>query len=626
MIYNLGVLANVSDAIRQALRTLMGRLAALIYTMIEYLYNVFIYISRAEILDNEFIQSIYQKVGMILGIFMIFKLVFSLIQSLIDPDKFADKKSGYAAIIQRSVIAIVLLGITPSLFREAFKLQNFIIGTKNSDNVIYKLIAGNSSVNIEDMGRELASDLYFSFYTDEEYPYYNQGVNDEIPDNNDELNDNEYKDRFVTEDYDHIVEQVKNKDMSFDDTVDYLSLKYFNKYRIEFNEILSIGLGIIVAWMLITYCIQAGARVIQLAYLQLIAPVPILSYISDPDGAFKKWIKQCTTTFLDLFIRLAIIYFVMTLIGNILIQFSKTEGIIFSSTGLPTNDWFLVVLVKLFIILGLMLFAKKVPELLKDLFPNISGGAASLGFGLKNPKKMLDDIPGLKGAATFGLGTVVGGVAGMASGIRNGYGVKGKIAGAFGGFNRGLAGGAKTKGNIIKNVQGGMSSTRQARQRALDRQVYKIDQAKITKEYQDNEAIIAAKKAIDDRAEQKLLKTDAGLVERSRKIEELQQNIGHYLPGHGNVTAADVIAAKNDYKTYLESARETWVNTNMSTDAEISKQMQIIQNKTGKSIGNYSDVDTADRTAKTKNAGTARTVTENEAKKQKMQEKKGKIK
>ena len=392
MIYNLGVLANISDAIRQALRTLMGHLAALIYTMIEYLYNVFIYISRAEILDNEFIQSIYQKVGMILGIFMIFKLIFSLIQSLIDPDKFADKKSGYAAIIQRSVIAIVLLGITPSLFREAFKLQNLIVGGKNSDNVIYKLIAGKSPIGLDDMGRELASDLYFSFYTDEEYPYYDQGINDTNPDSNDELNDNEYKDRFVTENYDHIVEQVKNKEMSFDDTVDYLSLKYFNKYRIEFNEILSIVLGIIVAWMLITYCIQAGARVIQLAYLQLIAPVPILSYISDPDGAFKKWIKQCTTTFLDLFIRLAIIYFVMTLIGNILIQFSKTEGIIFSSTGLPTDDWFLVVLVKLFIILGLMLFAKKVPELLKDLFPNIGGGVASLGFGLGLKKNLLDPL------------------------------------------------------------------------------------------------------------------------------------------------------------------------------------------------------------------------------------------
>ena len=166
MIYNIGILANVSDAIRQALRTLMGHLAALIYSMIEYLYNVFIYISRAEILDNEFIQSIYQKVGMILGIFMIFKLVFSLIQSLIDPDKFTDKKSGYAAIIQRSVIAIVLLGITPSLFREAFKLQNLIVGGKNSDNVIYKLIAGKSPIGLDDMGRELASDLYFSFYTD----------------------------------------------------------------------------------------------------------------------------------------------------------------------------------------------------------------------------------------------------------------------------------------------------------------------------------------------------------------------------------------------------------------------------------------------------------------------------
>jgi len=103
-----------------------------------------------------------------------------------------------------------------------------------------------------------------------------------------------------------------------------------------------------------------------LAYLQIIAPVPILSYISDPDGSFKKWLKQCTTTFLDLFLRLAIIYFAVTMIGEVINQFSRAEGVIFDSTGLPANT-FTALLVKIFIILGLLIFAKRVPELLKDL-------------------------------------------------------------------------------------------------------------------------------------------------------------------------------------------------------------------------------------------------------------------
>lgn len=620
MIYNLSILSDISDSIEQALRTLSGLLSATIYSLIEYLYNVFILISRAEILDSDFVNTIYKKVGMILGIFMLFKLIFSLVQSLLEPEKFNDDKKGYVSIIKRSVIAIVLLGITPSIFREAFNIQKLVIGSDNSNNVIYKLISGNSSFNVENMGREIAANLYFSFYTDNEYPYYDgEGIGIELGD----------EERFKITDYNTIVDKVTNEmTMDFYDTVNYLSLKVNYNYIIEFNEILSIILGIVVAWMLALYCIQAGIRVIQLGYLQLIAPIPILSYISDPEGSFKNWIRQCTSTYLDLFIRLAIIYFIMTVMADVLEQFNNADSLIMSSTGLAKGT-FTTILVKIFIVIGLLMFAKKVPELLKELFPNLGGGAAGLGFGIKSPKKTLEDIPLLKGAATFGLGTAVGGIAGMATGIKNGYGFKGKLAGAFGGFNRGIAGGAKTKGNILKNVQGGMNSTRQARQRVLDKRIYKIDNAKVTKEYQENEAVIAAKKAMDDRAESKLLKFDSGAQAAQARLNYIESNVGEIDISTGRViTTADVVAQRVAYKTYMDTAKATWINdpTKGGNDAEIAKQMQIIQNKTGKSITNYSDADTAANTAKTRNAGTARTVTKNEDKKEKMQTKKSKIK
>ena len=191
MVYNLAGFFGINFSIEQALRSMMGSILALIYSLIDYLYNVFVYLSKAQILDNEFIQSIYSKVGMILGIFMIFKLLFSLIQSLIDPDKLTDKKTGFASIIFRAVISIVLLGTTPAIFREAFKLQNLIVAGDTSDNVIYKLIAGSSSVgNLDNMGRVISSDLYFSFYTDDEEPFLNNGTAD-IFDyiDKDELND-----------------------------------------------------------------------------------------------------------------------------------------------------------------------------------------------------------------------------------------------------------------------------------------------------------------------------------------------------------------------------------------------------------------------------------------------------
>ena len=142
--YFLGIFQNIGDAIGQSLRSLMGDIIVKIYELIEYMYLLFNYLAKAEILDNSFIAGIYQKVGMILGLFMIFKLTFSLIQSLINPDKLTDKKTGFSQIIMRCVISIVLLGITPSLFREAFKVQNFIVGSSNKNNVIYKLVVGKN--------------------------------------------------------------------------------------------------------------------------------------------------------------------------------------------------------------------------------------------------------------------------------------------------------------------------------------------------------------------------------------------------------------------------------------------------------------------------------------------------
>lgn len=623
MIYVLSFWSDVAFSIKQALRTFSCTVAAVIYNFIVDLYNVFMYTARAEILESSFIQGIYNKVGMILGIFMVFKLSFSLIQSLVDPSKFTDEKKGFGGIIKRSVISIVLLGITPSIFNMAFDLQNLVVGSaNNTDNIIYKLIVGKApSKDAESFGHVIASELYFGFYTENEPLKLNQGLEVTYPDSGGV--------QLEIHDYEYLKTQILEDHMSFSDTVDYISITNAGQYVIKWDGLFAIGFGLFMVYILITYCISVATRVIQLAYLQLIAPVPILSYISDPEGSFKNWTKQCMTTYLDLFIRLAIIYFIITVSTQILQAFSEVGSVFYESTGLEagsgTAKW-----VSRFLIIGLLMFGKRVPELLKDLFPNFGGGAASIGFGLKNPKKMLEDIPGMgiaKGAATFGLGTVVGGAAGMASGIKNGYGVRGKIAGAFGGFNRGIAGGAKTKGNIFKNVQGGMSSTRQARQRALDKQMYKIDNSKLNKEYQDNEAIIAAKKAIDDRAESELLKTDTGAQAAQARLNYIETNVGKVDAVTGRtITTADVVAQKATYKAYMDSAKETWVNTNASNDKDIAKQMQIIQNKTGKTISNYNSVSTAATTAKNENITNARKITNDEYNKEKMQQKKSKIK
>lgn len=397
MIYFCSLLSDVGDAIIHAFRILGARIAALIYNGIVWAYDLFTYIARAEILDNDFVNEIYRKVGLILALFMTFKLTFSLIQSLVDPSKFTDKKSGFGQIISRCIISIVLLGITPTIFKEAFAIQNLIIGSKNSDNVIYKLIVGKPVSNkASSFGKIIATEVYFSFYQDEKFPYMTSSTIDPEDGYADFEQDNieAIKEAIVIPD-------ANGETQDFNYAIKFLGQKINNDYVIEFDELYCIIVGAIVFWLLIMYCIQTSIRVFQLAYLQLIAPVPLLSYISDPDGAFKKWLKQCTTTFLDLFIRLAIIYFAVSLLDEVLNQLNNADSILKLSLGGLDNGT--IAIIKIFLILGLLLFAKRVPELLKDLFPNMGGGAAGLSFGLNPKKELLDPIKSTMPAKAIGF-------------------------------------------------------------------------------------------------------------------------------------------------------------------------------------------------------------------------------
>lgn len=535
MIY-FGSLFDIGEAIQHAFRILCGSIAALIYNGIVWSYNLFTYISRAEILDNTLVNEIYKKIGLLLSLFMVFKLTLSLIQSLIDPNKINDKKNGFGQIIMRSVTAIVLLGITPTLFKEAYNIQNLIIGSKNSDNIIYKLIVGKAPSNAADsFGKILASEVYFSFYCDDNYPKMDSGI----------INlDDGYAD-FSQAGIDSIREHIENSNDGFGYAIDPLGLREGHTYIIEFDGIFCIIVGAIVMWMLIMYCIQAAVRVFQLAYLQLIAPIPILSYVSDPDGAFKKWISQCTTTFLDLFIRLAIIYFVVSLLDEIITQMNTAGSVLKSSIGISDNNATMN-MIKIFLILGLLIFAKRVPELLKDLFPNMGGGAASLSMGLKPPKEATS-------LASLGLGAAVGGVAGLATGIKHGEGIKGKIAGAFGGLGRGVTS-AKTKGNIFKNAQAGMNNTRAARQRAYEKS---HDGSSF---WGRNFAASGAARTVDeyDRELESYKNYDAQVSIIDKELEKnsyVQQAMAEkeYLMKSGTATAAQIQAANDKIKAYKES-------------------------------------------------------------------------
>lgn len=58
---------------------------------------------------------------------MLFKIIISFIQILINPDKMDDKEQGVGNILMRVVISLLLIVLVPSIFSLARQLQSYII-------------------------------------------------------------------------------------------------------------------------------------------------------------------------------------------------------------------------------------------------------------------------------------------------------------------------------------------------------------------------------------------------------------------------------------------------------------------------------------------------------------------
>ena len=135
-----------------------------ISAIIDVVYNTLLWIANTSILDSSVIESFASRIYALLGIFMLFKVTFSLITYLVNPDAFSDKSKGVGKMITNIVIVVILLATTPLLFRKAYELQKYIL----SENVISNLLLGTRAQNElerEQAGKEMAFTVYSAFFT-----------------------------------------------------------------------------------------------------------------------------------------------------------------------------------------------------------------------------------------------------------------------------------------------------------------------------------------------------------------------------------------------------------------------------------------------------------------------------
>lgn len=440
----------------------------LVYDFISTIYDLLIQISRTTILSQSEINGFYQKIYMLLAIFMLFKVGFSLITYVVNPDDFTDKSKGIGKFGQNVIISLCMLVLVPYAFSMAYELQSIIL----EDNILATIILSdptskNDENYINTAGDTMAFTIMSAFiqpntsliqlndcltiYDESGEPnpscfgYKIDESGTVTPVNNKLQNMRYYVDNGENLTETMIINHVlglKNKNFGLAYRLNLLKATANMEdgdevFVFEYKYIFSTVVGVVVVILLLGFCLDVALRSIKLAFLQMIAPIPIISFIdpkSGKDGIFKKWYKMCFSTFLSLFIRLASLYFGIYII-------SKVSGMTDIINGSQVTN----PLVKIFIIIGVLMFVKQLPKMLEGLGLKIDGGGK---FTLNPIKKMENEA--------FGGKALTGAAAGFAIGALGNKGnpfeaSRGAFRGFFGG--QGLSGAAKHQANVNKQLR-----------------------------------------------------------------------------------------------------------------------------------------------------------------------------
>lgn len=398
-------LKSIGTFIKDALRSVAAALDSLIYQVVAFLYKLFFFVSSTEIFQNDAVKNVSKNFQLLVAVVVMFSLSISLVNYIVNPDNMKSGKVPANKLVTKIITSLILLLTINIVFATAYRLQNAII----ENNFIGKLILGDKaqSFDVESMGMSFSKSILSAFITD------NPNKSGTVP-------------QYNIQDANDLFNYILTKESQFHYLTDFINDKDDQgEYVLNYNA-LSIPVGLFIAYILLTYVIGVGVRTVQLFYLQIISPVPILFYVL-PNGEdkLKKWTQQCITTYLDLFIRHLIIYITIFLCSNLL----STKGtFIIPPEADEYKNWIILALV-----IAIMLFAKKAPDLIKELFPATSKASGDFGLNLGKQFK------GTAAGAVLGAG--VGGIAGAATGLLSGGGIGGMI----GGFNRGAYGGLRGK-------------------------------------------------------------------------------------------------------------------------------------------------------------------------------------
>lgn len=402
--------------ISDAIRTVFTFFDTIFFGLLQGVYQVFFNVSTAELFSNALIRDFYYRCQLVIGVFMLFKLSVTILEGIMDPARITDKKAGAGKIISRIITSLVILAlITPInipspqnkwerqvnnnglLFGALYSLQERIL----SNNTIGKLVLGTTDgvtdadeqgQTLSESAKQFAGQILRGFFRINVVPEPDDGY--DVETGQDPEVNKDYRFCDFTEEQEQFYNtatpaellsavndtcEIDSNSSWFQELGEKISSILFGKetyYRYSYSPIAGI-VALIISVILILYTIDVSIRALKLAILRLIAPIPIISHMSisakegKGEDAFSSWVRSLTSTYLELFIRLAIMYFVIYLINDMI-----ANGIVIN-----TGTGMVGILSFVFIVIGIFIFARMAPRFIENSL-GIKGVGGSIGLAM----------------------------------------------------------------------------------------------------------------------------------------------------------------------------------------------------------------------------------------------------
>lgn len=198
-----------------------------------------------------------------------------------------------------------------------------------------------------------------------------------------------------------------------------LTHKLIGEDIMEYTFIISTIAGGFCCYILASYCLDMGLRAAKLGFAQLIAPIPILARIIPKQSSmFDSWLKFTTSTFIQVFIKIAILFFGIFMVTNIpdtwdMISSSSLFTLSLMSFKTPVildlnASYGVVAFARVVVIIGILMFMKQATNLVTEaLGINVNAGSLNIRNklrGMAGGDKMLSGASKVAGATTGAVG------------------------------------------------------------------------------------------------------------------------------------------------------------------------------------------------------------------------------